>query len=179
MTRIMTTHRLLFCALAVANVFGSGCGYKLIDYKEPPADLQSVSISTFRNDSYEPGVEFIVADALRREFLRRGAVALISDSSEADLVIEGVVQPINIRTRSFSSVALALEWEITLRLSVHTVRPDGSIVRIDEKSTQSTERYLASADIEVTRKNRDEAMRRMATVLAARVHDMLYEVAFP
>ncbi len=76
-------------------------------------------------------------------------------------------------------MALALEWEITLRLSLHTVRPDGSIVRIDEKSMQDTERYLASADIEATRKNRDEAMRRMAAVLAARVHDMLYEVASP
>ena len=44
---------------------------------------------------------------------------------------------------------------------------------------QDTERYLASADIEATRKNRDEAMRRMANVLAARAHDMLYELASP
>lgn len=172
-------HRLLLGALAVAHVAVSGCGYHLIDYQEPPAGLKSVSIRTFRNDSYEPGVEFVVADALRREFLRRGVVALADDASEADLEIGGVVQPIGIRTRSFSSVALALEWEISLRLSVHAVRSDGSIVRIDDESMRGTERYLASADIEATRKNRDEAMRRMAAVLAARVHDMLYEVAIP
>jgi hypothetical protein len=41
---------------------------------------------------------------------------------------------------------------------------------------QDTERYLASADVEATRKNRGEAMRKMAEVLAARVHDLLYEV---
>ncbi len=165
--------------LAVAYVTGSGCGYKLIEYGESPSGLQSVSIRTFTNNSYEPGVEFVVADALRREFLRRGVVSLIEDANAADLIISGTVQPIRTRTRSFSSVALALEWEITLRLSLHTVRPDGSIVRIDEESMQDTERYLASADIEATRKNRDEAMRRMAAVLAARVHDMLYEVASP
>ena len=57
--------------------------------------------------------------------------------------------------------------------------PMHAIVRIDEESMHDTERYLASADIEATRKNRGEAMRRMAAVLAARVHDMVYEVAFP
>jgi hypothetical protein len=169
----------LFGVLAAAHVAGSGCGYALIDYREPPSGLESVSIRTFRNDSYEPGVEFVVADALRREFLRRGVVALTDDASEADLVISGTVEPVQTRTRSFSSVALALEWEITLRLSVHTVRPDGSIISIDDGSMRDTERYLASADIEATRKNRDEALRRMAAVLAARVHDMVYEVAFP
>jgi hypothetical protein len=177
--RTATLHRLLLGSLAVAQVAGSGCGYALIDYQEPPSGLNSVSIRTFKNDSYEPGIEFVVADALRREFLRGGVVALADDSDEADLVIVGVVRPIEVRTRSFSSVALALEWEITLRLFVHTIRPDGSKVDIDHDSTRDTERYLASADIEVTRKNRDEAMRRMAAVLAARVHDLLYETAFP
>ncbi len=179
MVRTVTRHRLSLGVLAVAQIVGSGCGYALIDYQKPPPGLSSVSIRTFKNNSYEPGIEFVVADALRREFLRRGVVALADDTEEADLVIAGVVQPIAIRTRSFSSVALALEWEVTLSLSVHTVRPDGSIVRIDEESMRDTERYLASADIEASRKNRDEAMRRMAAVLAARVHDLLYEVAYP
>lgn len=179
MVRVVRIHRLLLGALVVAQVAGSGCGYKLIDYQEPPPGFRSVSIRTFRNDSYEPGVEFVVADALRREFLRRGVVALADEASEADLEIAGVVQPIRTRTRSFSSVALALEWEISLILSVYAVRSDGSILEIDDASMRDTERYLASADIEATRKNRDEAMRRMAAVLAARVHDMLYEVAFP
>lgn len=164
---------------AAAHVAISGCGYTLVDYQEPPPGLQSVSVRTFRNDSYEPGVEFVVADALRREFLRRGVVELAGDASEADLEITGVVQPIEVRTRSFSSVALALESEITLRLKVQTVRPDGSTTSFDGESMQETERYLASADIEATRKNRDEAMRRLSAVLAARVHDMLYEVASP
>jgi hypothetical protein len=169
----------LLGVLVVVYLASPGCGYKFVDYGAPPSGLQSVSIRTFQNDSYEPGVEFVVADALRREFLRRGVVALTEDANGADLVISGIVEPINTRTRSFSSVALALEWEITLKLRVHTVRPDGAIARIDDASMQDTERYLASADIEATRKNRDEAVRRMAAVLAARVHDMLYEVASP
>ena len=64
-------------ALAIIQLAGSGCGYKLIDYSEPIAGLGSVAIQTFKNESYEPGVEFVVADALRREFLRRGALILV------------------------------------------------------------------------------------------------------
>jgi hypothetical protein len=73
-------------------------------------------------------------------------------------------------------VALALEWEVTLRLLISVARPDGSHAIIDERAMQDTERYLASADVEATRKNRDEAMLKMAGVLAGRVHDLLYEV---
>ncbi len=101
MIRVVARHRSLLGVLAVAHLADSGCGYKLIDYREPHSGVQSVSIRTFRNDSYEPGVEFVVADALRREFLRRGVVALTGDENEADLVISGAVIPIRTRTSIF------------------------------------------------------------------------------
>jgi len=166
-------------ALAIIQLAGFGCGYKFIDYGEPIADLGSVAIQTFENESYEPGVEFVVADALRREFLRRGAVVLVDDAIDADLVVSGVVEPIVTRARSFSSIALALEWEATLQLAVYAERSDGIRIRLDNDATLTTERYLASADIEATRQNRDEAIRTMASNLAAHVHDMLYELYLP
>ena len=166
-------------ALAIIQLAGFGCGYKFIDYSEPIADLGSVAIQTFKNESYEPGVEFVVADALRREFLRRGAVVLVDDAIDADLVVSGVVEPIVTRARSFSTIALALEWEATLQLVVYAERSGGIRTRLDEDATLATERYLASADIEATRQNRDEAIRTMASNLAAHVHDMLYELYLP
>jgi hypothetical protein len=111
--------------------------------------------------------------------LRRGAVVLVDDAIDADLVVSGVVDPIVTRTRSFSSIALALEWEVTLQLAVYAERSDGIRTRLDEDATLATEHYLASADIEATRKNRDEAIRTMASSLAAHVHDMLYELYLP
>jgi hypothetical protein len=162
--------------LVIALWVGSGCGYQWVDYGKPPPGVGSVQLQTFKNHSYEPGVEFVVADALRREFLRRGAVRLVDDSTTADLVVSGQVEPVLTRTRSFSSVVLALEWEVTLKLWVRIARPDGSLVLMDQAAMQDTERYLASADVEATRKNRDEAMRKMAGVLAVRVHDLLYEI---
>jgi hypothetical protein len=106
-------------------------------------------------------------------------VVLVDDAIDADLVVSGVVEPIVTRARSFSSIALALEWEATLQLAVYAERSDGIRTRLDEDATLATERYLASADIEVTRQNRDEAIRTMASNLAAHVHDMLYELYLP
>lgn len=166
-------------ALLLIQLAGSACGYTLIDYSEPVENLGSVAIVTFKNESYEPGVEFVVADALRREFLRRGALALVDDSIDADLVLSGVVEPIVTRPRSFSSITLVLEWEVTLRLAVYAERPDGTRTRLDENATFATERYLASADVEATRKNRDEAIRTLASGLASHVHDMVYEMYLP
>jgi hypothetical protein len=165
--------------LALVQLAGTSCGYKFIDYSEPIEGLGSVAVQTFKNESYEPGVEFVVADALRREFLRRGALVLVDDAIDADLVISGVVEPIITRARSFSSISLALEWEIRLQLAIYAEQSDGTRTRLDEGATLATERYLASADIEATRKNRDEAIMTMASGLAAHVHDMLYEIYLP
>ena len=166
-------------ASAIIQLAGSGCGYKFVNYEESLENVGSVAIQTFVNESYEPGVEFVVADALRREFLRRGAVVLVDDAIDADLVVSGIVEPLVTKTRSFSSIALALEWEVTLRLAVDAEWSDGTRMRLDEDGTQATERYLASADIEATRKNRDEAIRTLASGLASHVHDMLYELYLP
>ena len=160
----------LLCALTA-----SACGYTLVDYSAPPPGLETVAIQVFENDSFESGVELVFTDALRREFLRRGAVRLVDDRKAADLVISGAIPEVRTRSRSFSTVALALEWEVTVSLRVQARLRSGSEIPFDQDSMTGTERYLASADLEATRKNRDEAMRKIAAVLATRVHDILYE----
>jgi hypothetical protein len=163
----------------VLLLFGTSCGYTLIDYQNPPEGLNSVSIQTFSNDSYEPGIELVVADALRREFMRRGALSLRNDPAAADLVLSGRIDRVLTRGRTFSSVALALEYDVTLNLDIVATLRDGSVIPVEKRAMRESERYLASADVEATRKNREEALRKLAAVLAVRTHDMLYEVYRP
>lgn len=170
--------RLALVPLALAPGL-PGCGYQLVRYEEEGRELGRVAVRTPRNDSFEPGIERMVADALRREFLRRGALELVDDADSADLVVSGRVLPIRAVGRSFSSVVLALEYELTLELELQATRRDGSEVAIGRRALFETERYLASADVEATRKNRQEALRRLSQVLAGRVHDSLVEVIAP
>jgi len=171
--------RKLAAALLLLAGAMAACGYQLVGYGHPEGGARRVALPTLRNDSYEPGVELLVADALRREFLRRGAFQLTDDPAHADLVISGSVQRLQTTSTSFSSVVLALEYTVSMSLELHAKRADGSEVPLDSGSLRETERYLASADVAAMRRNREEALRRLASVLAVRVHDEVYEVAAP
>jgi len=158
----------------------SGCGYRFVRYgAEPGGAHQSVAIRALRNDSFEPGIDSVMNDALRREFLRRGALRIVEDPGGADLVIGGAVLPVVWSSRSFSSVNFAIEYEVTLRLRLEVARSDGEKIPFDATALAESELYLASPDVEVTRKNREEALRRVAAALAVRVHDVLVETATP
>jgi hypothetical protein len=168
--------RLLAVLLCVAPI---SCGYGLVRYSGGFGEVKTVAIETPRNDSYDAGVEYIVADALRREFLRRRAPRLVSDPDSADLVISGRVRPIHASGRSFSSVVLALEYELVLDVQLLARRSDGSVVPIDPRAMRESEGYLASAESEALRKNREEALRNASSVMAGRVYDALYETLAP
>ncbi len=168
MPRLVAT----FLALLVV---GSGCGYSLVRYSGALGDVRAVAVSTPSNESFEPGIEFVVADALRREILRRRGMRLVNDPKQADLVLQGAVLPIEASGAAFSSVSLVIEYQVTLALRLEAIRPGGEPVPIDPRALQDSERYLASADVQAARKNRDEALRRAASVVAERVYDALYE----
>lgn len=165
-------------ALALA---AGGCfaGYQIVHYKDALGDVRTIAIQGLANESFEPGVDAIVSDALVGEFLRRGALDVIDDKQAADLVIDGAVENVQIQSRTFSSIQLALEYAVTVRLRLDVKRRDGTKVPLDSRSLQDSELYFASADIETMRKNRVEAMRRVATILAGRVHDSLFERSVP
>ena len=156
-----------------------GCGYSLVRYGAGLGDAHRLAIRGITNDSFEPGVEVLVSDALAREFAQRGALRLVEDPDVADLVIAGSVKSVVIRPRSFSSILFALEYEVRMQLALTIKRRDGSEVPIDANALVEAERYLASSDLEVTRTNRQEALRRLAGLLAERVHDALYERSAP
>ncbi|MFQ5505212.1 MAG: LPS assembly lipoprotein LptE [Planctomycetota bacterium] len=169
----------LTAILAALAAVALGCGYSLVDYDAGFGDIRTVAIQTPTNGTFQPGIEYVVADALRREFLRRGAVRLVDDPKTADLVIDGNVRRIVTTGRSFSSIVFTLEYQLVLAVDLEATRPDGTSLFVGRRALEETEFYLASADVEATRKNRDEALRRVAQVIAQRVHDSLLEAAVP
>lgn len=160
-------------AILLAVVLATACGYKVVRYDEDARGPTRVTIKTFENDTAEPGVELLVTEALRREFLSRGGMRLVADAGQADLVIRGSVPDIDTKSRSFSDVVLALEYELTLHILLRIEARKGQSLAVDSLSLQDSEVYLSSADVEVGRKNREEALRRVAQLLASRVHDTL------
>ena len=126
-----------------------------------------------RSDSPEPWLDRIVTDALRREFGGRARLRLIDDPDDAKLKVSGRIRPLEISAQSFSSFVAALEYSLTLALDLEVRLPNGDVVKLDPTMLSETEAYLASPDIEVTRTNRLEALRRISDLLAARVADSI------
>ncbi len=162
-------------AVLVAGLLGAGCGYRWVRFDESLGGVGHVAIQTLRNDSYEPGVEVVVTDALAREFVRHGGVRLTDDPAAADLFISGIVLPLGLRRGSVSSASLVLEYELELKLELTARRRDGTTLALPAGQTRAWELYLTSPDVEAARKNRSEAVRRLADVLAQRVHESLAE----
>lgn len=163
--------------LALLATAGFACGYT-VD-RAPSAlsdDAPRLSIRTLDNESSEPGLDRLVSDALRREWMRRGRVRLVGDPARADWVISGRVLPLHIQTRTMSSVVLALEQTVTLRIELEwTTRSAAGSTRqlLPGQLLGESEIYFASADLEATRKNRVEALRRVAGLVAERVVDVV------
>ncbi|NNL66334.1 MAG: hypothetical protein HKP30_08835 [Myxococcales bacterium] len=174
-----TASRWACLLLAVALGSPAGCGYSVVRYKGAIPETETLAIAGLSNESYEPGVEAVVLDALRREALRRDGLRLIEDPERADLVISGSVSGLSAGPRSFSSVVLALEYEVYMNVRLRAEHRDGRVFPIDGRATSASDVYLASADVEATRKNRRETIHRLANVVAERVYDSLYESAAP
>lgn len=166
--------RVALCAALVAAAAGCS-GYRFVRTSEGLGPVQRVAIQTLQNNSYEPGLDVLVTEALRREFQRRGGATLVADPAQADLVLAGAVLEVQTSARSFSSIAFALEYQVQMQVSLVATRADGTAVAIDPNALYEWELYLTSADVEAERKNRDEALRRLAAVIASRVRESLAE----
>jgi hypothetical protein len=157
----------------------SGCGYQIVRYRDALGDARRVAIVGLVNDSFEPGLDSLVSDAISREFLRRGALEVVPDPETADLIVSGAVERLQTRSEAFSSIEFVLEFRVTMRLDLKVQRSDGTRIRIGRRALRESEFYQSSADVEVTRTNRKEALERLAGILAGRFHDALYERITP
>ena len=164
--------RLVAGTLTLA-VFWGCSGYHVVRTDTTLGPVRRVAIQTLENHSFEPGIEVMVSDALRREFQRGGGVAVVADPALADLVLSGAVRDLVTTASSFSSVAFGLEYQVELRLELTAKRADGTVMALDGNALREWELYLTSSDVEAERKNRDEALRRIASVLAERTREFL------
>jgi hypothetical protein len=158
-------------AVALLGLAALGCGYRVLG--APEGLGPDIEIGMLENRSNSPGVERMLSDALHEEFVRRGQLEPRYADGSASLVLNGVVREVSVRHSAVSTVGLALEDQLELVVDVSIRRrADGSVVWRRDGWTQQ-ERYTSSADVQVQRTNREQALRRLSAELASRLHDEL------
>jgi outer membrane lipopolysaccharide assembly protein LptE/RlpB len=94
----------------------SGCGYHLGEIRPTPMrSVQTVAVQTFKNETYRPRLEVLMADTLIRSLQNDGTYQITS-SNRADAIIYGTLVQVNrfpIRS-ALSNVLQTLEYQLTI-----------------------------------------------------------------
>ncbi|MFI5316390.1 MAG: LPS assembly lipoprotein LptE [Myxococcota bacterium] len=160
------------CALAL-----SACGYHPLGGRGFFGEnVRSIELVAFQNDTREPGLEQLIAEALNEEFARRGWLdPKLEGQGAPDLVMRGVLHTVMVHSSSYSSRALALEESIEVTLDVSVRRTESNEVVWQHPDMHEREVFLSSADPQVYASNKEQALRRLSSAIAERVHDELFQ----
>ncbi|HEY5704989.1 MAG TPA: LPS assembly lipoprotein LptE [Terrimicrobiaceae bacterium] len=97
----------LIAAVIVCTLLG-GCGYKLGEIRPTPMRfVRTLAVPTFKNKTYEPRVEVLLADTLIKTLQEDGTYTIVSDDI-ADAVLNCTVTKVERRSiRSVQNNVLA------------------------------------------------------------------------
>lgn len=152
----------------------TSCGYHRVRQgMNLPADVRKVAIPVFRNDTVEAGVEVLVTDALREQFVRSGFVRL-TDVEAADAVVVGTIQKFSVKAISFAQGDFAVEYRATIRMKIKLVAHSGEVLW-EDRNVSRYDTYRVATDIFDSEAARSQAIERMVRDLTADVHDRIFD----
>lgn len=169
----LDNHRLMAALLALLVI--SGCGYGLRGtVNNLPPDIKAISIPVFINESIEPGVEVVFANALIYEFNRSQTLQVVSES-QAHAQINGKIISIAVDPVVYATLTQALERKVTIFLEITCRRLDNQKILWQNKSLSRYENYQVSTDPIQTQRNKEEAIKKIAQDLSERIHNGILE----
>ncbi len=154
-----------------------GCGYRVLDGREVfGPEVTQIEITMFENESVEPAFELMVGDAVAETFELRGPLVPVwgTPASRSDLVLRGVIRSVSVEPSAFSSAGFARENRIEVRLE-SDVRHVGSGEVVWHERIVLSELFLSSPEVQVNETNKEQALRRLSSLLAERIYDGLFQ----
>jgi outer membrane lipopolysaccharide assembly protein LptE/RlpB len=124
-------------AAVSAAALAAGCGYALVGRgSNLPADVKSVYLKPFDNQTARSQVEQILTRALADELVTRHRFSMVGDATQADAELSGAVQSFAVTPVTFDSQGRATEYEISIVAKVSFKRTGSDAI------LWSNDRYL-------------------------------------
>jgi len=155
--------------------FISGCGYGFRGtVNNLPPDIQGVYIPPFINETIEPGIEIVFANALIYEFNRSRVLQVVSEST-AQAQIIGKIKSAAIDPVIYANQTQALQRKVTVTLEISCRRSDNKKILWQNQGLSRYEIYNVTSDVNQTERNKQDAIKKIAQDLSERIHNGILE----
>ena len=136
-------------ALCLAMV---GCGYHVL---QPASGKdRKVSVAVFKNRTFRPNLEVILANSMIAEFASREGLTA-AERREADFILEGLVLSYGVKAVSYSASDTVKEYRATVRLEA--VLREAGTHRVVWKGTLSEFADYPASDLIALQQNSEDA----------------------
>lgn len=143
----------------------TACGYRFAGSGEPPRGVEKIFIELLENQTIETGIEVLITDGLKNEFIRKFQGTLTKREA-ADAVLSGVVTGVRTWTVSRQSVLSPLERRISMTIDLVLNDPDQATIWAAKGITASETYSVVSGDTQATRSNKQEALEILSRLIA-------------
>ena len=153
----------------------TSCGYHIAGHQvKLPPGAKTIAVPTFENNTFEPSLEKIMTNDIRKEFLTQGRLELTHSTSDADLLLSGAIMRFERVPISFDPKrSVAIEYRIKILLEVTLRDMASNEILWEDPMIETAAEYLVSEDTSTTRVAQDraisEASRHLAQNLVTRV----------
>jgi len=155
------------------SLFAYGCGYHIGGGPTAiPGQVKSVSVPVFDNLTREPELGSALAEAMRREILRRKAVTLLP-TNQAEAVIRGVAEDAGTDPLSFDRNGLTTAYRVWLKVSVRLERRGEILWRVEH--IVKDEQIIVDDQPLDNAVRREYALNKIAQDMMRQVHTMMLE----
>jgi outer membrane lipopolysaccharide assembly protein LptE/RlpB len=152
-----------------------GCGYQIMGRGgEFPEGITSLAIAPLENSTKEANLSAIFVSALRREFIFRREVEIVSEK-KAQASLQGTITSITMSSIAYDQEARALEYRVTITLDLLLTRQGNGEIIWRGDGIQGSEEYLASTDVIVEEGRKNSAIHKIATDLAEEIYIKIKE----
>ncbi len=170
--KIRSIKKLIFIMLLALG--GGACGYRFVGQETNlAANIKTLAIPLFVNQTGELGLESEITQALRERFIASKRL-VIQREKNADLILKGKVKSFNTTSVAVTKgllVTSGYRAMITIEVTLQRLR-DGQVIWRDELNEGWN--YPVGVDLMQTDQNKKEAIRQIALLLAERIHEMVF-----
>jgi len=149
------------------------CGYQMVGKEtHVPPGLSSIAIPTFKNKTFEPGIEIAFTQAFLTEFIQDRRLKVVTQA-EADTILTGVMRSFTASAGAYDKSGFVLQYTISVTVDL-TVRDRAGKVIWEEKGSGETQWFRASSVGVTNEAAKQVAIQKTAASMAERVRSRFF-----